>query len=289
VKTTVRSPNLRLSAATTKEVVLHPRSAGEASCPYRLAACGFNFDPPKEVFREYLASIDELVIWRYVVAGSLLWNSGDCRTRVGPGTVLATHQPAPTRVVVSPEGACVLWVLLVGRPAIAYFDQIVARFGRSHSLPSRSEPVKRAEQLVRLVRAGRPRSPFFWSEQCYLWLSAYHRHLETHRIPLQKVVSLPERTLRLLPSLPRTVKSFAVQLGYSPSYFSRQLARKWKNTPGRLLRELRLREASRLLLHSSDRVQVIAARTGYASVPAFITAFKRVYGRTPLDFRHAKR
>ncbi len=283
------SPNLGLSAATGKSVVMHPRRSGEANCPYLLAACGFNFDPPKQIFREYLASIDQLVIWRYVVSGSLFWDSGDCRVRMGPGTVLATHQPAQTRLVVSSEGACVLWVLCVGEPVIAYFDQIVACFGRTHQLPPTSEPVKRAEELVRLVRANRPRSPFFWSEQCYLWLSAYHRHLDTHKLSLQKVVTLPEQTFRLLPGLPRTVKSFAVQLGYSPAHFSRQLAKKWKKPPGRLLRELRLREASRLLLDSSDRVQDIASKTGYLSVPAFITAFKRHYGKTPLEYRHAKR
>ena len=27
----------------------------------------------------------------------------------------------------------------------------------------------------------------------------------------------------------------------------------------------------------------------YASVPAFITAFKKAHGRTPLDYRHAQR
>jgi AraC-like DNA-binding protein len=287
---TIRSsPNLGLSAATDKSVTMHPRHSGEAHCPFLLAACGFNFDPPKQVFREYLASIDELVIWRYVVDGSLLWDSGDCRVRVGPGTVLATHQPAQTSLVVSSEGACVLWVLCVGKPAIAYFDLIISCFGRTHYLPSHSEPVKRAEELVRLVRANRPRSPFFWSEQCYLWLSAYHRHMDTHKTSLKEVVALPEQTFGLLPGLPRTVKSFAVQLGYSPSHFSRQLARKWKKTPGLLLRELRLREASRLLLGSSDRVQDIAAKTGYQSVPAFITAFKRLHGKTPLEYRHAKR
>ncbi|MBK8477016.1 MAG: helix-turn-helix transcriptional regulator [Opitutaceae bacterium] len=206
--------------------------------------------------------------------------------RMGRGTVLATHQPAQTRLGVL---GGLLWVLCVGEPVIAYFDQIVACFGRTHQLPPTSEPVKRAEELVRLVRANRPRSPFFWSEQCYLWLSAYHRHLDTHKMSLQKVVTLPEQTFRLLPGLPRTVKSFAVQLGYSPAHFSRQLAKKWKKPPGRLLRELRLREASRLLLDSSDRVQDIASKTGYLSVPAFITAFKRHYGKTPLEYRHAKR
>ena len=285
----LRSPNLGLAAACGKDQVLHPRLSGVGDCPYVLAACGFNFDPPKQIFREYLAAIDELVIWRYVVAGSFLWDVGKSQLRLGPGSVLMTHQPAPTHLVISSEGACILWVLCVGKPALEYFDRIVARFGRSHRLPPTCAPVRRAEELVRQVRANRPRSPFFWSEQSYLWLSAYHRYLETHRPPLQRLAEHPEQALRLLPALPRTVKSFAGQLGYSPAHFSRQIAKKWKNTPGRLLRELRLRQATQLLLHSADRVQTIAEKTGYASVPAFITAFKKAHGSTPLAFRHSRR
>jgi AraC-like DNA-binding protein len=285
----LQSPNLRLPPASGDALAMRPRISGSAECPFMLAACGYNFDPPKQVFREYLASIDELVIWRYVIAGSFLWTAGDTQLRVGPGMALTTHQPAPTRLVVSGEGVCVLWILSFGKPAQDYFDRIVARFGRSHTLAPSSEPVRRAEELVRLVRQNKARSPFFWSEQFFLWLSAYHRHLDAHRLPLQKVAAQPEQSLRLLPSLPRTVKSFAVQLGYSPAHFSRQLAKKWKDTPGRLLRELRLRQAAQLLRNTEERVQTIAAKTGYASVPAFITAFKKAHGRTPLDYRHAQR
>ena len=52
---------------------------------------------------------------------------------------------------------------------------------------------------------------------------------------------------------------------------------------------LRLRQAAQLLRNTEERVQTIATKTGYASVPAFITAFKKAHGRTPLDYRHAQR
>lgn len=285
----VRSPNLRLAADFSKEQALHPRLAGDAACPFQLAACGYNFDQPKQVFRESLAAIDELVIWRYVVAGSFLWDTGNSQLRLGPGSVLMTRQPSPTRLVIASEGACMLWVLCVGKPTLDYCDQIAARFGRTQSLPPNSEPVRRAEELIRLVRTKRPHSPFFWSEHTYLWLSSYHHHLETHQPPLRRLLSNPESALHLLPGLPRTVKSFAAQLGYSRSHFSRQIAKKWKGSPGQLLREIRLRQAVQLLLHSTDQVQTIAERTGYASVPAFITAFKKAHGSTPLVFRRSRR
>ena len=288
-KRVVRSPNLHLAVGFNKEQTLHPRLTTDSICPFQLAACGYNFDPPKQVFRESLAAIDELVIWRYVVAGSFLWDTGTSQLRLGPGSVLMTRQPAPTRLVISSEGVCMLWVLCVGKPTLDYCDQIAARFGRTQSLPPKSEPVRRAEELVHLVRSKRPRTPFFWSEHAYLWLSSYHRHLETHQPPLRRLLSSPEHALRLLPGLPRTVKSFAAQLGYAPSHFSRQIAKKWKGSPGKMLREIRLRQAVQLLLHSSDQIQTIAEKTGYTSVPAFITAFKKAHGATPLVFRRSRR
>lgn len=288
-KQAARSPHLHLAVGFGKEQTLHPKLTDEASCPFQLAACGYSFDPPKQVFRESLAAIDELVIWRYVVAGSFLWDTGNSQLRLGSGSVLMTRQPEPTRLVISSEGACILWVLCVGKPTLDYCDQIAARFGRTQSLPPTSQPVRQAEELVRLVRSKRAHSAFFWSERAYLWLSSYHRHLETHQPPLRRLLAKPEHALRLLPGLPRTVKSFAAQLGYSPSHFSRQIAKKWKGSPGKLLREIRLRQAVQLLLHSADRIQTIAEKTGYASVPAFITAFKKAHGSTPLVFRRSRR
>ena len=285
----MRSPNLHLVATRRKEFVAHPRVAGDALCPYRLVACGFNFDAGKSVFPEYLASIDEQVIWRYIVAGGMLWESGHQQVRLEPGMVLATHQPSAARLVVAAEGVSVLWFLLQGLPAREYFDQITARFGPVHAIAPASAPVRLAEELVRAVRANRPRSSFFWSEHTYQCLSAWHQHLDRHRPTLQRLLAMPPKSLRLLPSVPRTVKSFARQLGYSPSYLTRQIAKRWKDTPGRLLREIRLGEASDRLRHSSESVQGIAARAGYASVPAFITAFKRFFGRTPLAYRHEHR
>jgi hypothetical protein len=157
---TARSPNLGLAADFNKEQTLHPQVAGDSGCPFQLAACGYNFDQPKQVFRESLAAIDELVIWRYVVAGSFLWDTGNTQLRLGAGSVLMTRQPSPKRLVIACEGACMLWVLCVGKPALDYCDQIAARFGRTQFLPATSEPIRRAEELVRLVRSKRPRSPF---------------------------------------------------------------------------------------------------------------------------------
>lgn len=285
----VASPHLKLAAAHRKEFVTHARVTGDALCPYRLLAGGFSFDAGKSVFPEHLWSGEGLVIWRYVVAGGFRWESGHQRVQIGAGMVFAAHQPTAARLIVAPEGLTVIWLLMLGAPAREYFDQIAGRFGAAQALAPSSPPVRLAEELVQAVRSGRARSPFFWSEHTYRFLSAWHRHLTRHRPPLHRLLTTPPESLRRHVALPRTVKSFAGQVGYSASHLTRQLAKRWKDTPGRLLRDMRLEEASRRLCHGGESVQAIAAHAGYASAPAFITAFKKAFGKTPLVYRREHR
>lgn len=217
----MRTPNLGLVAARRQELITHTRVTGDARCPYRLLAGGFSFDAGKSVFPEHLWSGEGLAIWRYVVAGGFRWEVGHQRLHVGPGTVVAAHQPMPARLIVAPEGLSVIWLLLPGAPAREYFDQIVGRFGAVQALAPTSAPVRLAEELVRAARSGRPRSPFFWSEHTYRFLSTWHRHLTRHRAPLHRLLATSPAALQRHVALPRTVKGFAGQVGYSASHLTR--------------------------------------------------------------------
>jgi hypothetical protein len=85
------------------------------------------------------------------------------------------------------------------------------------------------------------------------------------------------------------VKSFAAQVGYSQSHLTRLIARTWRETPGKVFRRVRLEEAARTLRDGDASVADVAGRTGYSSVPAFITAFKTKFGLTPAAYRRSRR
>jgi AraC-like DNA-binding protein len=86
-----------------------------------------------------------------------------------------------------------------------------------------------------------------------------------------------------------SLKSLANQLGYSPSYLSRLLGKKWKRSPARSLREARLESAAKELIESNIPVSALAAKLGYLSNSAFIRAFRKVFGLPPDKYREKKR
>lgn len=251
--------------------------------------CGYSRNRGVQVVDESLSALSEQGIWRYIVRGTLTWILDDRRHVAGPGTVIATRQPSRSRMLLPAEPVDMIWITVQGAAAVEYFDRITHRFGAIHALPPSSTPVRRAVALVRLARRNRPLSPFVWSEQTYLWLSAWHRHLEEHRPRLQPLLHVQPADSRLLLTAVRSVKGFAAQTGYSPSHLTRLIGRTWRETPGKVFRRVRLEQAARLLRDTADPVGAIAGQVGYSSVPAFITAFKGKFGETPANYRRKRR
>ena len=80
-------------------------------------------------------------------------------------------------------------------------------------------------------------------------------------------------------------EDLAAELGVSRTTLHRQVKR-WNHAPpGRIVEEIRMDEAKKLLAKSSQSIQVIADQVGYASGFSFSAAFKRFYGESPSAFR----
>ena len=72
----------------------------------------------------------------------------------------------------------------------------------------------------------------------------------------------------------------------SESYFRKQFLRIMGVTPADYLNRFRIHRAMRLLCATSEPIQNIAARSGYASMAAFNRNFKRHAGVTPSEWRN---
>lgn len=91
------------------------------------------------------------------------------------------------------------------------------------------------------------------------------------------------------PGEPWTVERLASAVGMSRSGFASRFGSLVGESPLEYVTRWRMRKAARLLEDTDLGVKAIAARLGYASVPAFSKAFKRELGATPFAFRADRR
>ncbi len=88
---------------------------------------------------------------------------------------------------------------------------------------------------------------------------------------------------------PWTIGDLARHAGVSPEHL-RRLCVQWHGTsPMRHVVRLRIERASELLLSNDLKIEFIARQVGYDNAFAFSTAFRRVTGRRPSEWRLARR
>lgn len=125
-------------------------------------------------------------------------------------------------------------------------------------------------------------------------LLTYHwflKLMQLCRLPMEQTTfSGLEETLpsQVLSTQCRTLKEFAHQTQYSPSYLSKKLTEIWTNSPGKVLRESRLQTAAELVRTTEHDINEIASRIGYQSTSSFIRAFKARFGVSPGQMRHRR-
>jgi AraC family transcriptional regulator, transcriptional activator of pobA len=84
---------------------------------------------------------------------------------------------------------------------------------------------------------------------------------------------------------PLTLREVAAAVRRSPAYVTTALSKATGRTAVEWIVSGRMAQARRLLLHSDERVDVIAERVGYADATHFIRMFRREHGATPAAWR----
>lgn len=86
-----------------------------------------------------------------------------------------------------------------------------------------------------------------------------------------------------------TLNSTAEKLNVSPQHLSRVFSKETSKTFVNYLTDYRMEKAKYMLEHTSEKIQSIAARTGYPDAGYFCTIFKRHTGVTPNQYRSLQR
>lgn len=86
---------------------------------------------------------------------------------------------------------------------------------------------------------------------------------------------------------PLDVAAMAAAAGLSRAHFSREFRRTFGESPHAYLLTRRLERAAALLRNTDNSVLEICSAVGLQSLGSFTTSFKRIYGKTPTEYRAA--
>jgi AraC-like DNA-binding protein len=180
------------------------------------------------------------------------------------------------------------WVELQGRTA----DALVKKGALG---PERAVvPMQRALELESLMDGIQERlcaaTTGFDPEAAALGLHVLALVVEAPRLhaaprPISAFVAKAERLLSESVDQPPAMPGLARELGVAYSYFRREFKRQTGLAPYQYVRQMRLEKARRLIGNSSDSLQTIADRLGFASPFHLSAAFKKRYGQAPNHWR----
>jgi AraC-like DNA-binding protein len=181
-----------------------------------------------------------------------------------------------------------LWIELRGPTPTALFEK------GSLSASNAVVPLTRGVELEKTMEQIEDRltatTAGFDSEAAALGLHALSLVIEGPRVraPGRAITTLVEKAeRRLLDSVdtPTPIPHVARELGVAYSYFRREFKKHTGLAPYQYVRRLRLEKARRLIGSSSESLQSISERLGFASPFHLSSAFKKQYGQSPDHWR----
>jgi AraC-like DNA-binding protein len=160
------------------------------------------------------------------------------------------------------------------------FDRIRADFGSVVRLPEESEAAALFDELFEGVKRRQLRDRFHESELVYRLLIALYREQvqdARERDPVEFGLHFLRSHFRSAINL----KSVAAKCGVTREHFTREFRVRYHETPGVMLRRLRLEHARTMLAATELDVAEIARASGFASANTFSRAYRARFGRSP--------
>jgi AraC-like DNA-binding protein len=228
-------------------------------------------------------------IWEYVISGAIQYRLGSEVHRVEAGQVLVTRRPDPGWMLRPVKDTTVqtIWFGVMGQQAMDMFDYLHLQFGQIYAIPRQSKTIKMALELIRQVAINPKRSAHEWSMHTFRWMDQWWQDAKANQTRIGNAQLSAIDPSRLISYTPRTIKNFANEVGYSRSYLTRKLSKQWLRSPGKVLREVRLEEAAKLLRTTRLSITEVAHKVGYTSVAGFSRAFSQRFDKTPSAYRRS--
>jgi len=196
--------------------------------------------------------------------------------------LLFTHEE-PTSYGYPPDGTetyCLRFVTFHIAGLEPLFNRLRTDFGSVVRMPDDSEATALFDELHSRFKQRTFRDRLHEAELIHRMLIALYRE-QVHDTRTSDPIEFGHHYLRSHFRSPINLKLVAQKCAVSREHFIREFTRRYRESPGALLRRLRLEQARAMLASTDTDVESIALASGYASANTFCRAYRLKYGRSP--------
>ncbi len=168
------------------------------------------------------------------------------------------------------------------------FDCLRADFGSIVRMPDESEATALFDELHERFKQRTFSDRLQESELIHRLLIALYRE-QVQGTRTSDPIEFGHHYLRSHFRSPINLKGVAEKCGVSREHFIREFTRRYRESPGAVLRRLRLEQARAMLAATDTDVESIALASGYASSNTFCRAYRLKFGRSPRGIRGKSR
>lgn len=160
------------------------------------------------------------------------------------------------------------------------FDRLRADFSSVVRMPHDSEATALFDELQTRFNQRTFRDRLHEADLIHRMLIALYRE-QVHDTRTTDPIEFGHHYLRSHFRSPINLKLVADKCAVSREHFIREFTRRYRESPGALLRRLRLEQARAMLAATDTDVESIALASGYASANTFCRAYRLKYGHSP--------
>jgi AraC-like DNA-binding protein len=233
----------------------------------------------------------EFAIWQLTLKGRGGLELDGRTYSLEPGDAMMIHIPQAHRYFLAPDSPSweFAYVSANGSEFMRLWYELERLRGPVVHFDAASKIVAAAAEIILCGKAGELKNPFMASSLVYKFLMAHFEEFDLRGGPGSSGSELLKRVSAFcLPRLASriTLDDMAEAAGYSKFHFCRLFRDSCGGvTPADFLRELRLKNAVRLLQMERMTVKEIASKCGFPDESYFCKVFKRSVGATPEAFR----
>lgn len=223
-----------------------------------------------------------LVIQR-TQAGAAWFRDPQGRRLVPPGHAMLFTHDEPTAYGYPPESAEAYRLRFISfsptgtRPL---FDRIRADFGPIVRMPDAAEATALLDEIIQRYRQRQFRDRLHEAELLYRLLIALYRE-QIQGTRSSDPVEFGYHYVRDRFRSPVNLKGVAQKCGVSREHFIREFSARYRESPGAMLRRLRLEHARAMLRTTDLSVQDVALASGFTSSNTFCRAYRGKFGHSP--------